>query len=89
VLVNFGADLPLTPAPEPLLAPPRDMQWHLLWSSEHPRYGGGGIAPLHTDEDWRLPGHATVVLAPVCTDYAEHSSPCQGALPTPSTVCKG
>jgi maltooligosyltrehalose trehalohydrolase len=89
VLVNFGADLSLTPVPEPLLAPPLHMQWHLLWSSEHPRYGGGGIAPLHTDENWQLPGHATIVLLPVCADNAEHSSPCQGALPASSTACKG
>jgi maltooligosyltrehalose trehalohydrolase len=89
VLVNFGADLPLTPAPEPLLAPPLHMKWHLLWSSEHPRYGGCGIAPLHTDEDWRLPGHAAVVLSPVYTDNTEHSSPCQGDFPVPSTACKG
>jgi maltooligosyltrehalose trehalohydrolase len=68
VLVNFGADLPLNPAPEPLLAPPLHMEWHVLWSSEHPQYGGGGIAPLDTAENWRLPGHAAVVLAPVHTD---------------------
>jgi maltooligosyltrehalose trehalohydrolase len=64
VLVNFGTDLPLHPAPEPLLAPPLRMEWHVLWSSEHPHYGGCGIAPLDTTENWRLPGHATLVLAP-------------------------
>jgi maltooligosyltrehalose trehalohydrolase len=87
--VNFGADLPLTPAPEPLLAPPLHMKWHLLWSSEHPRYGGSGIAPLYTDENWQLPGHAAVVLSPECTDNAEPSSPCQGAFSAPFTACKG
>jgi maltooligosyltrehalose trehalohydrolase len=84
VLVNFGADLPLTPAPEPLLAPPPHMEWHLLWSSEHPRYGGGGIAPLETDASWRLPGHAAVVLAPVASGEAKRSSADQGAWPDAS-----
>ena len=44
VLVNLGADLRLTPCPEPLLAPPEGRRWELLWSSEDPRYGGSGTA---------------------------------------------
>ena len=28
--------------PEPLLAPPEGHDWELLWSSEHPAYGGNG-----------------------------------------------
>ena len=35
----------------------------LQWSSEDPRYGGCGTSPLETEEDWRIPGHAAVVLA--------------------------
>jgi maltooligosyltrehalose trehalohydrolase len=42
LLVNPGDDLSLRPAPEPLLAPPRDARWELVWSSEDPRYGGTG-----------------------------------------------
>ena len=34
------------------------------WSSEEPRYGGSGTAPVETDEGLRLPGHAAIVLAP-------------------------
>lgn len=64
LLVNFGADLHFNPAPEPLLAPPAEMEWAVLWSSEDPRYGGLGTAPLDTDENWRLPGHAAVALKP-------------------------
>ncbi len=62
VIVNLGADLHLTPVSEPLLAPPADARWDILWSSEDPRYGGAGTAPLDTGEEWRIPGHATVVL---------------------------
>jgi maltooligosyltrehalose trehalohydrolase len=63
VIVNLGSDLRLTPVPEPLLAPPADARWDILWSSEDPKYGGAGTATLETDEDWRIPGRATVVLA--------------------------
>ncbi len=65
LLVNLGADLDLNPAPEPLLAPPELMQWTTLWSSESPEYGGCGTAPLETEENWKIPGQATVVLHPV------------------------
>jgi maltooligosyltrehalose trehalohydrolase len=64
LLVNFGLDYHLNPAPEPLLAPPLNRVWHIVWSSEDPRYGGDGTAPLETDDNWYLPGQATVVLAP-------------------------
>jgi maltooligosyltrehalose trehalohydrolase len=64
LLVNLGTDLHLNPAPEPLLAPPLDARWKVLWSSEHPRYGGRGTAPPETEENWRIPGHAAVVLGP-------------------------
>lgn len=64
LLVNFGIYLNLNPAPEPLLAPPGDKRWCILWSSEDPRYGGTGTAPLDTRENWLIPGHAAVLLAP-------------------------
>jgi maltooligosyltrehalose trehalohydrolase len=65
LLVNLGRDLLLAPAPEPLLAPPENKSWSVLWSSEHPRYGGCGTAPLEADVGWRIPGEAAVVLMPV------------------------
>jgi maltooligosyltrehalose trehalohydrolase len=65
LLVNFGVDLHLDPAPEPLLAPPEGMRWKVLWSSEDPRYGGCGTPELDTEENWLIPGHAAVVLFPV------------------------
>jgi maltooligosyltrehalose trehalohydrolase len=65
LLVNFGRDLRLDPAPEPLLAPPAARLWEVQWSSEDPRYGGCGTAPLDSPDNWRIPGHAAVVLRPV------------------------
>jgi maltooligosyltrehalose trehalohydrolase len=63
--VNLGADLALDPAPEPLLAPPEGCRWRVAWSSEHPRYGGGGAVPLDADGRWRLAAHAACLVRPV------------------------
>jgi maltooligosyltrehalose trehalohydrolase len=64
LVVNFGRDLRLANAPEPLLAPPAGMLWRVLWSSEAPKYGGAGTPPLESEEGWMLRGGAAVVLAP-------------------------
>lgn len=64
LIINFGVDFNLSPAPEPLLAPPEGCQWELLWSSEHPRYGGGGKPLLSTDKHWTILGHSATVLIP-------------------------
>jgi maltooligosyltrehalose trehalohydrolase len=65
LVVNFEHGLHLDPAPEPLLAPPDGCRWELLWSSEDPRYGGSGTPPVDSDdENWRIPAHSAVVLAP-------------------------
>ncbi len=64
LLVNLGRDLHLDPSPEPLLAPPENKLWHVLWSSEDPVYGGQGARPPETEENWRVPGHAALALAP-------------------------
>lgn len=64
LLVNFGVDLELDPAPEPLLAPLRDRAWRVVWSTEDPTYGGCGMPPLESDGRWWLPGHAAVLLEP-------------------------
>jgi len=49
LVVNLGRDLHLTPAPEPLLAPPAGQRWQTQWSSEDPRYGGVGTPPLEDE----------------------------------------
>jgi len=64
LMVNFGRDLHLDPAPEPLLAAPANCEWRVLWSSEDPRYHGYGTFPPDTRENWRLPGYAAVVMSP-------------------------
>ena len=64
LIVNLGRDLHLDPAPEPLLAPPEDQEWTLAWSTEEIRYGGSGTYAPDTEENWRLPGHAAMVMRP-------------------------
>ena len=64
VLVNLGRDLLISPAPEPLLAPPEKSEWALLWSSEAPLYGGTGTPRWPTAGGWRLAGETVVVLHP-------------------------
>jgi maltooligosyltrehalose trehalohydrolase len=73
LVVNLGTDLHLSVVPEPLLAAPPGKVWEAQWSSEHPKYGGVGNAPLETrgeawrlpGENWRLPGRCAVVMRPV------------------------
>ncbi len=65
LLVNLGVDLDLNPAPEPLLAPPYSSLWTKLWSSDDPQYGGCGTAVLDSQENWKIPGQAAVVLHPI------------------------
>jgi maltooligosyltrehalose trehalohydrolase len=64
LVVNLGTQLQLDPAPEPLLAPPLGCEWMVTWSSEDPRYGGGGTPPLDSEDNWRLPAEAAVLLIP-------------------------
>ena len=71
LLVNLGRDLIYDPAPEPLLPPPPDCEWEILWSSEDPVYGGRGTPPLEGDElIWRIPAMSAVVLKPQLQDPA-------------------
>ncbi|HEV8472534.1 MAG TPA: malto-oligosyltrehalose trehalohydrolase [Methylomirabilota bacterium] len=64
LLVNLGPDLVLGIMPEPLLAPPDGGRWALAWSSEHPRYGGGGTGAVPAAGAWTLPAQAAFVLRP-------------------------
>ncbi len=65
--INLGIDLHLSPAPEPLLAPPARKQWGLMWSSEDHRYGGLGTPPIDTTRAWTMPGRTALVFMPVKT----------------------
>jgi maltooligosyltrehalose trehalohydrolase len=72
LVVNLARDLPLVPASEPLLAPPRGQRWTLAWSSESGRYGGSGTPPLDKDGGWWVPGHTAVLLAPERAPERDH-----------------
>ncbi|MFB3818139.1 MAG: malto-oligosyltrehalose trehalohydrolase [Candidatus Methylomirabilales bacterium] len=63
LVMNLGLTCTLHAAPEPLLAPPAGRQWSVLWSSEHPKYGGEGVPAQAPDQPWRLLGHAALVYA--------------------------
>jgi maltooligosyltrehalose trehalohydrolase len=62
LVVNLGTEFAFSPSPEPLLGPPEGLAWQTLWSSEDPQYGGNGAAALDSDENWRIPGCAAVLL---------------------------
>jgi maltooligosyltrehalose trehalohydrolase len=68
LLVNLGCDLRLAAAPEPLLAPPENRHWSLLWSSDDLRYGGCGTPAIETDGAWRIPGEAAIVMSSVACE---------------------
>ncbi|HEY0369421.1 MAG TPA: malto-oligosyltrehalose trehalohydrolase [Chthoniobacterales bacterium] len=69
LVVNFGRELRLDPAPEPLLAPPYDARWGMIWNSEATRYGGAGDpSSIDSDKNWRIPAECAVVLQPQAID---------------------
>lgn len=61
LIINFGADLYLNPAPEPLLVPGPDVEFEVLWSSESLIYGGEGTPPINIPY-WKMLGHSAIVL---------------------------
>ena len=65
LLVNLSRDIHLVPAPEPLLAPPKNSVWDAMWFSDDPRYGGMGMPPWPLKGNWYLQGESAVVLHPV------------------------
>jgi maltooligosyltrehalose trehalohydrolase len=60
VVVNLDCDLDFTPAREPLIAPPFEARWRLVWSSEAPEYGGQGTPPFDPDGPWLVPGNSAM-----------------------------
>jgi maltooligosyltrehalose trehalohydrolase len=65
LVVNLGLDVVAPSIAEPLVAPPDGHEWTMRLSTEQPEYGGRGTPPVVTDEGWRVPGHAAIVLAPI------------------------
>ncbi len=62
LLVNFGKELNLYPASQPLLAPPAGKNWILIWSSEDPRYNGAGTPDFEGITGWKLPAESALVV---------------------------
>jgi len=75
LIVNFGRQLELSPCPEPLLAPPAERDWGLIFSSDDVAYGGEGTLPTEPAGTWRIAGHAALVFA------ARHGTTRAPALP--------
>jgi maltooligosyltrehalose trehalohydrolase len=63
LVVNLADELELDSAPEPLLAPPREARWRMLWSSDEPRYGGPGALEPCGGAGWRLAADSATLLA--------------------------
>ncbi|HEY5921679.1 MAG TPA: malto-oligosyltrehalose trehalohydrolase [Kofleriaceae bacterium] len=64
LLVNLGRTFRQPILPEPLLAPPEHTGWRVVWSSEHPRYGGYGTPEPFTRARLHIPARSAVLLAP-------------------------
>ena len=64
LVVNLRDDLDVRPAPEPLIAPPRQGAWQLAWSSDAPRYGGPGVVDPDRPDGWCLPGESAALFVP-------------------------
>jgi maltooligosyltrehalose trehalohydrolase len=75
LIANFGRDLRFSPAPQPLLAPPRGQSWQWLFSSEDVAYGGLGARPWEEEGVFNFPGETTLVLS---------ASPAAACGPAPS-----
>jgi maltooligosyltrehalose trehalohydrolase len=73
LLVNLGADLDLTPLPEPLLGPPAGTRWAVRWSSDAVVYGGPGDSPLQAEPSWRLHAESAVLVVPEPADSGDRA----------------
>jgi maltooligosyltrehalose trehalohydrolase len=62
LVVNLGAECPEIAGAEPLLACGSDERWDVLWSSEHPDYGGSGVRSPFSEAAWRLPATSATLL---------------------------
>jgi len=63
LVVNLGPDMTRGSFAEPLLAPPADADWSMLWSSEDPAYGGAGAGDVWPDGCWKIPAESALVLS--------------------------
>lgn len=63
LIINLGKQFDAESIADPLVAPCRDARWRLLWSSEDPRYGGGGSADIEQEHGWSVPAQSATLLA--------------------------
>jgi len=64
LLVNFGPRLELRHLPEPLLAPPSEVDWQSVWNSEQPEYGGTSAIHPITEDGWHVSEECAILLIP-------------------------
>jgi maltooligosyltrehalose trehalohydrolase len=64
MVVNLAPDMNLGALSDPLVAPPLEQQWSVLWCSEHLRYGGHGIPASTPPTSLMATGHATTIFRP-------------------------
>jgi maltooligosyltrehalose trehalohydrolase len=62
LLLNLGHDLPIAEQGNELTKPGPKRAWKLIWSSEDPRYGGGGTSAA-AREARLIPAESALVLA--------------------------
>ncbi len=63
LIVNLGGDFDLTPASEPLLAPPAGMRWRMKFSSDEVRFGGQGSVNPCGAAGWKLSATSAVFFS--------------------------
>jgi maltooligosyltrehalose trehalohydrolase len=68
LVVNVGEELELTPAPEPLLAPPSDSRWQVVMSTDEPRFGGPGATNPCQSNCWKVPAECATLLRAVSSE---------------------
>jgi maltooligosyltrehalose trehalohydrolase len=64
LIVNLAADMNIASAAQPLVAPPSDSQWTLMWCSEDRAYGGSAAVPSDPPARMMATGHAATVFEP-------------------------
>lgn len=62
LIVNFGKTINCSPASQTLFAPYNQCQWELIFSTEAPEYGGGGLPPIESEEGWYIPAECAIVF---------------------------
>lgn len=73
LLINLGEDLSIASRADPLISPPVDRQWNMVWSSEDMAYGGGGRRPFDLQRRWTLGADTALLFFPLLS--VPHTTP--------------